>query len=389
MDTLMHLLSLTSCVAILAAWTPAPADEAGRPLEDMGHRVRDVVFSTEGRLVAVSDARFCLDGTRASSLRIWDATTGRVVRTLMEERDIKFVPPSRALAFSPDGLKLASVGPLLCADPTPGAPRPLKTWSGGKLRLWDVERGRLLEEVKDPGPVFQAVTFGKTIACIDEGWRLHEYRGDAGKELACITPRGASPKDYPSSLTASIASFDRAARRAVAIVGRRKTIPGPAPVILALWDADRPSARYLDLRDTSPDAVAIDPDGLRFAVADFDSQSHNVPMDQQVLVRDFGSGEVVQEMEKTDIGQPLLIRFSPDGTRLVAGDEKDNIDVWDAHTARHVRRIQGPSGLVPRAIVFLDGRVRVASGGNGLLRGATADEPATWEPLVIWEAAIR
>ena len=85
-----------------------------------------------------------------------------------------------------------------------------------------------------------------------------------------------------------------------------------------------------------------------------------------------------------------LLTFSPDGRRLLSVGQEDpprgdrTLMVWDSRTGLRLREIRETHGRT-RAVAFLPGRVRVASGGGD----STERDPATGrlasEPLIIWE----
>ena len=155
--------------------------------------VNSVAFSPDGITIATGDeSTITTDGKKRgdAAVRLWDARTGKLLRTLMGHRgDIE------CMAFSPDGKLLASGGP---SDPvrlwnvntgqqirTLGSDRPpfdsansiafspdgstLVSSSIPRVRLWDVKRGRLLRRFRDQnsgsGPTVVAFSpDGKTIA---------------------------------------------------------------------------------------------------------------------------------------------------------------------------------------------------------------------------------
>ncbi len=93
-----------------------------RQLPDPPLNPTSVAFSTDGRLIAGG-------GSQPGSVRIWDAATGQLVRTIgdYEQRT--------SIAWSPDGVCLAIAGGKL---PVPGKPTPpndVQIWSADGKRL--------------------------------------------------------------------------------------------------------------------------------------------------------------------------------------------------------------------------------------------------------------
>jgi RNA polymerase sigma factor (sigma-70 family) len=120
-----------------------------------GVQYRDVAFSPDGSLVAAAEEE--------GAIRLREAASGRLVRTLPEKEEFGIAPH---LSFSPDGRVLAGNG-------------------NQQLRLWDVSTGKEL-----PGPKGLYVTGiafspdGETLATIDGGPAVTFRRAATGKAVA-------------------------------------------------------------------------------------------------------------------------------------------------------------------------------------------------------------
>ena len=131
-----------------------------RTLMRHGGEIKCLAFSPDGKLLA--------SGGPFDPVRLWDVNTGQHIRTLASDRtrtpkDLDQGRPSfdsvDSIAFSPDGSTLASSSIL-------------------RARLWDVKRGRLLRKFRDQnsgnGPSVVAFSpNGKTIA-ISRSYELEQ-----------------------------------------------------------------------------------------------------------------------------------------------------------------------------------------------------------------------
>jgi WD40 repeat protein len=124
-------------------------------LSDIGPGpLNDVAFSPDGELVAGA----CEDG----AIRVWNAADGSLVHALAVEDHTP-----RAVAFSPDGLELASVGD----DAGPGF-----GGHGGVVRLWNVEAGELESSLDLETAPLRDVSYshdGSLVAAAGDGHRIH------------------------------------------------------------------------------------------------------------------------------------------------------------------------------------------------------------------------
>ena len=96
--------------------------------ETQGYQINDRAFSPDGRTIAdgYQDSKWAKSGGPAGFVRLWDVSTGKIIRTIDHPSKI------RKVGFSPDGRTLAI--------------------SGGIIRLWDVSTGKTVRTIeKVPG----------------------------------------------------------------------------------------------------------------------------------------------------------------------------------------------------------------------------------------------
>ena len=247
----------------------------GRPLRTLtmptDHPVMAVAFSPNGKLLATGG----LDG----AARIWDPATGKVVHTLPGHPGGVF-----AVAFSPNGKLLATAG----KDRT--------------ARLWNVTTGKRTGVLSGHAEGLTAVTFSPdgalvATACADGTARL--WQSGTGKPVRAV---GASAHGTGGGLTAvafspdgarlATAGRDGAARLWVTATGASAgSLTGSRSAVLALAFAGRGSllvtagqdnaARVWDVATGTPrvtvtghtswvTGVAVSPDGRTLATASDD-----------------------------------------------------------------------------------------------------------------------
>ena len=122
-----------------------------RTLKGHRHRIQSVAFSPDGKLIA--------SGGDSAPIRLWDVNTGQQIRTLQKDstRNSKYLDQDRppldgvdSIAFSPDGSTLVSC-------------------SIQSVLLWDVKRGRVLRKFREQnggsGPSIMSFSpDGRTVA---------------------------------------------------------------------------------------------------------------------------------------------------------------------------------------------------------------------------------
>jgi WD40 repeat protein len=324
----MTMLCVAAVLLFAADKPPAPVDAFGDPLPPgaiarmgtvrlrHGARVDTIAYSPDGKLLA--------SGSVNGELRLWDATTGKLVRA--------FVSPTGgavtyAIAFSPDGELLASD----CA---------------GTIRLWQVSTGKILRDLDGRRDVHSAsVAFSPD-----------------GKELAVANELDTAIQIFDPStgkLRRKITGHESPAVVAVYSKDGKFLASGSKDKTARIWDAA--SGKELHRFQESEELVdvALSPDGKLLATETL----------RAVRLWDVVSGKEVHRFN--DGGRGLRsLAFSPDGKVLGWAGV-----LWDAATGKEVCRCEG--ALIGDMAFSPDGKT-IAAGGddNGvyLLDSATGKE---------------
>jgi WD40 repeat protein/Tfp pilus assembly protein PilF len=203
-----------------------------------------VEFSPDGRLLAAG----CADGT----VHLWDATTGKRKFALRGH-----AAAVRHLAFSPDGRRLATAG----SDPM-SVFMDEKGWARGDVRVWSLEDGRELFVVEADSLSVSAVAFspdGRRLAtsalalgagATDTPVRVvHLWDGETGQQLHAL-------KGHGSGVGGLAFSPD----------GRLLATAGGKDLTVRVWDADSGRERHVLRGHNRPVfGVAFSPDSERLA----------------------------------------------------------------------------------------------------------------------------
>ena len=223
MKVSLAMLSLV-CVLLLAAALPARAQKP-ELVTQAGHAdgVVSTVFNPDGGLCATGDA--------SGIVKLWDARTGRLLRTINAHRG-----RVSALAFSADGRSLAS-------ESKPGTSNATN-YADSTLKLWDVRTGGLLLNAGlgpfafSPAAGVLAVGDGKAIKLWDarDGRPLRTLEGHALPVVAL----SFSPDGKLIGSTGEADEEDPAFEVSSAPAGsEKKTETAPPPEERArLWDVE-------------------------------------------------------------------------------------------------------------------------------------------------------
>ena len=290
------------------------------PLVPHSQVVNSIAFSSNGALI--------LSGSKDGKLKLWEASTGQLIRTMRGHTD-----GVAAVAFSPDGKWALSGG----AD------------SG--VKLWDITTGEFIRHFYGHTKAVTAVAFapdGKRIASASydntvvvwdalAGNRLFTFRGHVGSVTAvAFSPdgtrilSGASNNLYPHRDDNSAKLWDATTGRiiqsfqhadAIASVSfspdGTRVLTGSNDKTMKLWDAA--SGRLLrSFGGYSYEvySVAFSADGADVLSANLDG----------IKLYEAASGRSKRVFEADSVKSSAI---SPDGTRLVTGAFDGAVKLWD------------------------------------------------------------
>jgi WD40 repeat protein len=331
------VLALYTSRHAVELWDVATGKQRAGP-EELARPPVALAFSADGQTLACAG--------KDALLRLWDVATGREVRRWGIPLPPWYLGFEAALAFAPDGKKLAMAcrGELLLWDPATGREDPdltghrsvvldvrfspdgrkLGSWSGGSLCTWDPATWRpagrwARGDYEQYGPLGASPETGLLVAQLPGG--PPQLRDVATGRLLHELPAGNKQVSRP------LVSADT--RTVILLQPQRE----PPAALVAGVDAGT-ACRRLELPQWQGRAWALGPDGRTLAwVAD----------GRVVALTDIVTGAPVRRLRHEHGGEDAsALAFSPDGHLLAAAfGPAPGVAIWDLTSGRALRQFEG------------------------------------------------
>jgi WD40 repeat protein len=316
-----------------------------------GQTVSAVAFSHNGTYI--------VSGSYDKSVRVWDAWTGKELKTLNGHTDIV-----TSVAFSSDGTRIVSGS---------------DDWS---VRVWDASTGKVLRVLNGHTDKVKSVAFsndGTRIVSGSYDRSIRVWDTWTGKELKILNGHTSHVRCVAFSGDAThivSGSYDKSVRVWNAWTGEAKTLKGHTSFVTSVafssdgtrivsgsfdesvrvWDAlTGKELKTLNGHIDIVGSVAFSSDGTCI-ISGSD--------DQSVHVWDAWTGGELKRL----IGHTqhvISVAFSSDGTRIVSGSADQSVRVWDASTGKELKTLNGHTDNVTSVAFSSDG-TRIVSGSDDL-----------------------
>jgi WD40 repeat protein len=303
--------------------------------------VRPLGFSPDGKRLAAG-----MDAT----VTVWDVATGRPEMVLQEKGWIG------AVAFSPDGTLLATAGMERLDD------------DRGAVKVWDAVRKReALRTVPCTGNVFG-------LAFSPDGSRL-AWGNWGGQVSVCPLTRDQDPSAGPP--VSSWNAHDGEVRCVAFSPDGSRLASAGGDGAVKLWDplTGRPLPDPSSGHTTRAEWLSFSPDGGRLASSGWDGS---------VRVWDVTTGRELLTL-RGHLGANLGVAFSPDGTKLASSGTRADptVKVWDAATDPAVRLTLRGHGVRRASSRFLGAESTFAAvfspDGERLVSADTGGRVNVWD----------
>jgi WD40 repeat protein len=289
-----------------------------------GHKgaVTAVAFSPDDRLIA--------SGSADNSVKLWDAATGKELRSLEGHQACV-----TGVAFSPDGQSMVTAS----ADRT--------------VRVWEVATGKMMQRLQGhDGPV-TCVAYspdGRSVASGSEDRTLRIWNADTWEVSLEF-------KEHTRPVRAVAFSPDSSK---VASIGQ-----GPKGEFL-VWNAYK-GGIHLRLPNKPWTCVAFDPDGQHLATGeagaverDDNGSPYQVLLKPAVSIWDLNTKQSIQALNGHE-DVITQIAFRPDGKQLVSSGADQVVRVWDLATGKEAVKFHEEQAAL--SVAFSADGARIASGG--------------------------
>lgn len=310
------------------------------------------------------DGKLLATGHRDHSVRLWNITTGQLIRTFLGHAE-----EVSAIAFSPTGNQLASTG------------------QDQSIRLWDLDPQPPALSVRGhEGPVWSIAVSpdGQRLATTGADRTIHIWDTTTGQQTKALTGHGrpvTSAVFAPDGKSLITAAGDKDIRIWwLEAVNESRSLSGSTAAVLALsMSADGRllyaggADRFVRSWDVASGRLLASWPGHAAAVTGVAVRSDNqqaatTSADGILKLWNPSDGRELMSVRAHDTGGAAAVAYSPNGQTLATCGGDKNIKLWrtDGKTREPVASIAGHNGPVS-TLAFHPNNVWLASAGADLV----------------------
>ena len=272
--------------------------------------VNSVAFSPDGRQI--------LSGSYDRTIKLWDAATGREIRTFTGHSAAVW-----SVGFSPEGTRIVSGS----GDYT--------------IKLWDAATGREIRTFTGHSGSVYSARFspeGTRIVSGSYDRTIKLWEVSTGREIRTLSGHSGSVLSVAFSPDGT------------------RIVSGSGDYTIKLWDtATGREIRTFSGHSGSVISVAFSPDGTRIVSGSWD---------KTIKLWDTATGREIRTFRGHSFSDfANSVAFSLDGNQIVSSSDDKTIKLWDAATIREIRTFRGHSNRVYSAAFSPDG-ARIVSGSQ-------------------------
>jgi WD40 repeat protein len=324
-------------LAMVKDFRPEKTERPSTTIKPQPQPVRPLLYALKGhtgqvRTVALApNGRLAASGSGDQTVRLWDAYTGKELRTLSGHKGLV-----ETVSFSANGSLLLSGG------------------QDKILRVWDLNQGRELFRLLGHKDVIRAAAFSP-----DGKWVV-SAGGDKGIYLWDVKTRKwrysyEGHTNYVYALAVGPDSWH--------------ILSGSHDKTVRYWVMDKGQELWRGTHNGIVYGVAISPDG-RWGLSG--SADHTMRLWN---LRTGAQARVFQHPNEVN-----GVAFSPDGRHAVSGCDDGVVRVWDLQSGRLEKSFSGHTKLVYAVAYSRDGRIALSGGFDNMvgvwnLSGVTAAPP--------------
>ena len=328
------------------------------------------------------DGRFILSGSDDNSIKLWEADSGRLLRTFKDGEDVRFVaflPGDSFFSVNDKGnvciwdirtgnrireFSLGASSGSISNNVIAYDGSVLRAIVGLRLYNADIAQGRILSAVERPksGPISGYLGFGfgfRNAVSTDGRLMLSSVREDSSESMMGSKHKKLMLWEIATNrILATLTGHEDMVDAMTLSADNRYALSGSRDNTVRLWDLRREKALAVFTgHQKAVEALAFSPAGRYVLSGSRDNTMKLWDVDAQKEVNSFAHDAPV-----------TFVRFTPDGRFALSGDDNGAIRYWDIQSGREVKALKSHVSNAQSVASSSDGRYLLSGSAEGRLR---------------------